>query len=100
MADVVGSVSAMQQMGIVPSGFVEDLAELAIEKRGEARMEDVRDILVGYSKLENLDDALCEKLLAAYAPLLRKFQIEMNPKRVQEIGHFYAGYPSWKTVDL
>ena len=87
-------------MGIVASGFVEDLADLAIEKCGEARMVDVRDILVGYSTIENLDDELCAKLLAAYSPLLTKFQSQMKSKQVQEIGRFYAGYPSWKTVDL
>ena len=100
VADIVGSISAGQRAGIVPCGFAEDLAELAIEKCGEARMEDVRDILIGYSRIKNLDDGLYEKLLASYAPLLMKFHGQMNPKRVQEIECFYAGYRSWKTVDL
>jgi len=99
VADVVGSIPAGQRMGIVPSGFAEELAELAIEKCGEARMEDVRDILIRYSKMENLDDELYEKLLAAYAPLLTKFISQMNSKRVQEIRRFYAVYPSWETVE-
>jgi len=75
VADVFASMPVGKRLDAIPSGFVEEMMQLAIEKSYEARMEDVRDILFAVFQMDLSDDRLCQELLNTYKPLFDKYCI-------------------------
>eukprot|EP00980_Cylindrotheca_fusiformis_P010680 scaffold2386_cov67-Cylindrotheca_fusiformis.AAC.1 len=68
IADVFGAVVGGKHFENVPSNFLTKLTKLAIEYSGQARMEDVRDILFSSTRVGIRGDPLQRDLYAAYKP--------------------------------
>ena len=80
MADVFASMPVGKRLDAIPSGFVEEMMQLAIEKACEARMVDVRDILFAVFQMEFSKDRLCQELLNTYKALFDKYETGMSAK--------------------
>ena len=60
-----------------PPGFIEEVANLAIEKSKEARAVDVRSILFNFFNTD-LDKALWNQLLVCYKPLFEEHLFDLS----------------------
>jgi hypothetical protein len=91
-ADIFSAIPSGQRLKVVPSDFLEDIAKLAIEHSREARMEDVRDILLSVSRVDKLDQQLRHELYATYRPLFEKYRTDISPKTRNLIDQVYDGF--------
>jgi hypothetical protein len=91
IADVCGAISLGQQLEVVPSGFVKELVELAIEKSNESRPEDTRDVLIRLSKI-NVEKTLLKELFVHYRPIFDKDFKYIAKKRRIEILEIYKQF--------
>jgi hypothetical protein len=91
-ADIFQAIPSGQRCKVVPSDFLEGIAKLAIAHSREARMEDVRDILLSVSRVDKLDQQLRHKLYATYRPLFEKYRTDISPKKRNLIDQIYDGF--------
>jgi hypothetical protein len=91
VADVIGAIPTGQRLQVVASGFPEDMAKLAISKLSEARPEEVRDIIIRFSRI-SLDPELQKEVLETYRPSFDKYSTKLNPKRRAEIYRIYREF--------
>eukprot|EP00980_Cylindrotheca_fusiformis_P006513 scaffold1381_cov64-Cylindrotheca_fusiformis.AAC.11 len=80
IADVYNAVLVGEHFNDVPSDFLTKLTELAMEYSSQARMEDVRDILFGATRVEMRGDPLQRDLYTTYRPLFERYRKDMSPR--------------------
>jgi hypothetical protein len=90
--DIFQAIPSGQRLKVVPSDFLEEIAKLAIEYSTEARMEDVRDILLSVSRMDKLDQQLRHELYATYKPLFEKYRADISPNTRNLIDQVYDGF--------
>jgi hypothetical protein len=88
-ADIFGAIPSGQRFKVVPSDFLEEIVRLAIWNAIEARMEDVRDILLTVSRVDKLDQQLRQELYATYTPLFKKYRMDISPEKRSLIDQIY-----------
>eukprot|EP00980_Cylindrotheca_fusiformis_P001836 scaffold408_cov71-Cylindrotheca_fusiformis.AAC.37 len=89
IADVHNAVLVGEHFNDVPSDFLTKLMELAIEYSSQARMEDVRDILIGATRVEIRSDPLQLELFTKYRPLFERYRKDMSPYFRDSINETY-----------
>jgi hypothetical protein len=92
IADIFKAIPSGQRLKVLPSDFLEDIAKLAIAHSREARITDVRDILLSVSRVDKLDQQLRHKLYATYRPLFEKYRTELWPETRGLIDQIYDGF--------
>eukprot|EP00980_Cylindrotheca_fusiformis_P023753 scaffold10924_cov62-Cylindrotheca_fusiformis.AAC.2 len=80
IADVYNALLVGEHFNDVPSDFLTKLTELAMEYSSQARMEDVRDILIGATRVEMRGDPLQRDLYTTYRPLFDRYRKDMSPR--------------------
>eukprot|EP00980_Cylindrotheca_fusiformis_P023095 scaffold10107_cov87-Cylindrotheca_fusiformis.AAC.2 len=89
IADVYNAVLAGEHFNDVPSDFLTILTKLAMEFSSQARMEDVRDILFGATRVDIRGDALQRELYNTYRPLFERYRKDMSPRVRDSINETY-----------
>eukprot|EP00980_Cylindrotheca_fusiformis_P011211 scaffold2574_cov98-Cylindrotheca_fusiformis.AAC.1 len=89
IADVYNAVLAGEHFNDVPSDFLTNLTKLAMEYSSQARMEDVRDILFGATRVDIRGDALQRELYNTYRPLFERYRKDMSPRVRDSINETY-----------
>eukprot|EP00980_Cylindrotheca_fusiformis_P009571 scaffold2113_cov86-Cylindrotheca_fusiformis.AAC.1 len=89
IADVYNAILAGEHFNDVPSDFLTKLTKLAMEYSSRARMEDVRDILVGATREDIRGDPLQRKLYTTYRPLFERYRKDMSPRLRDSINETY-----------
>eukprot|EP00980_Cylindrotheca_fusiformis_P023127 scaffold10174_cov74-Cylindrotheca_fusiformis.AAC.2 len=89
IADVHNAVLAGEHFNDVPSDFLAKLTQLAIEYSSQARMEDVRDILIGATRVDIRRDPLQLEMYTKYRPLFERYRKDMPPYFRDSINETY-----------
>eukprot|EP00980_Cylindrotheca_fusiformis_P025369 scaffold13534_cov69-Cylindrotheca_fusiformis.AAC.2 len=89
IADVYRAVLTGEHFNDVPPDFLLKLTELAMEYSSQARMEDVRDILLGATRVDIRGDPLQRELYTAYRPLFERYRKDISPKISDSIDETY-----------
>eukprot|EP00980_Cylindrotheca_fusiformis_P025611 scaffold14250_cov119-Cylindrotheca_fusiformis.AAC.2 len=89
IADVYNAVLAGEHFNDVPSDFLTKLTRLAMEHSSQARMEDVRDILIGATRVDVRGDPLQRDLYTTYKPLFELYRKDMSPRFRDSINETY-----------
>jgi uncharacterized protein YigA (DUF484 family) len=80
VVDISNALLMGETLRVIPSGFVKDIVNLAIDKSGESRPIDVKDILLNVAKID-LDQQLWNKLLVTYKPIFDDLSPRFSAKR-------------------
>jgi hypothetical protein len=103
VACISSAIPCGHRLKVIPQGFVEAMTTLAIDKSAESRHDDVRCILLNFSKFY-LTLPMRGKLLAIYWPIFNELSIFMSESDRDEISRIYADFDashddeSWVTV--
>jgi hypothetical protein len=103
VACISSAIPCGHRLKVIPQGFVEAMATLAIDKSAESRHDDVRCILLNFSKF-CLTLPMRGKLLAIYWPIFNELSIFMSESDRDKISKIYADFDafhddeSWVTV--
>eukprot|EP00980_Cylindrotheca_fusiformis_P007786 scaffold1666_cov62-Cylindrotheca_fusiformis.AAC.1 len=89
IADVYNAILAGEHFNGVPSDFLTKLTQLAIEYSSQARIEDVRDILIGATRVAIRSDPLQLELYTKYRPLFERYRKDMPPYFRDSINETY-----------
>eukprot|EP00980_Cylindrotheca_fusiformis_P012156 scaffold2937_cov103-Cylindrotheca_fusiformis.AAC.1 len=91
IADVYNAVFVGEHFNDVPPDFLTKVTELAIEYSSQARMEDVRDILIGSAtrRVDMRSDPLQLELYTKYRPLFERYRKDMSPYFRDSINETY-----------
>eukprot|EP00980_Cylindrotheca_fusiformis_P025118 scaffold13114_cov89-Cylindrotheca_fusiformis.AAC.2 len=90
IADVYNAILAGEHFNDVPSNFLTKLTELAMEYSSQARMEDVRDILFGATRVEIRGDPLQRDLYTTYRPLFERYRKDISPRLRDSINETFV----------
>jgi hypothetical protein len=89
VTDLANAIPIGQRLGVLPLGFLEYIVNLAIEKSSESRPEDVRDILLSFSRVD-LDEQLHDKLLVVYSPYFKQYSKKISAGKRSKIINIFA----------
>eukprot|EP00980_Cylindrotheca_fusiformis_P018361 scaffold6012_cov127-Cylindrotheca_fusiformis.AAC.4 len=89
VADAYNAILAGEHFNDVPSDFLTKLTKLAMEYSSQARMEDVRDILIGATRVDIRGDPLQRELYTTYRPLFERYRMDMSPFSRDSINETY-----------
>eukprot|EP00980_Cylindrotheca_fusiformis_P031445 scaffold26371_cov117-Cylindrotheca_fusiformis.AAC.3 len=91
VVDITSALVLGNELKVVPRGFLDEMASLAIEKAAESRKEDVRGVILNFSKLP-IDKKLQRQILICYRPYFHRFSRFMSGANRSKIVQIYKRY--------
>jgi hypothetical protein len=93
VADVCKALWLGQKLEVVHPGFCQRMADYAIQKAGEARPADVRDIILNLTTSRIcLEPSKQKQVLITYKPIFERFSKDIATKHAQRIREIYARF--------
>lgn len=91
VVDIASAMVLGNLFKVIPPGFCDEMARFAIEKARESRHEDVRSVLLTFTKLP-IDAQLRRQLLTTYMPLYHRHSSLMTTTNRSKIDKIYKRF--------